>query len=81
MKRNLFFISILLLLVFALNIDMAISAELEEFKVVLEKYSNACKDIDAEAMAEIEGEAYGFGSSGLKRGEKVRRVAVEKCNT
>ena len=64
MKRNLFIISILLFLVFALNIDMAISDELEEFKAVLERYTNACKDLDAEAMAEIEAEAYGFSSSG-----------------
>ena len=85
MKRNVFILSILLpMLVFAIKIDKASANELEEFKAALERYTNACKNLDAEAMAEIEAEAIGFSSSGRMHPrdhatmDKERRIAELK---
>ena len=65
MKRYIFILSILLpMLVFAIKIEKASADELEEFKAALEKYTIACTNLDAEAMAEIESEAIGFSSGG-----------------
>ena len=82
MKRNVFILSILLpMLVFAINIEKASADELEEFKAALERYTNACTNLDAEALAEIEAEAIGFGSSGRMHPrdhatmDKERRIA------
>jgi len=84
MKRYIFILSILLpMLVFAIKIDKASADELEEFKAALERYTNACTNLDAEAMAEIEAEAIGFGSGRMKPRDhatmdKERRIAVLK---
>ncbi len=52
------------MLTFTLTVDNGDANDLEEFKAVLEVYTNACKNLDAEAMVEIEAEAIGFSQSG-----------------
>ena len=82
MKQNVSIFPILLaILVFSIKIDTALADELEDFKAALERYTNACKNLDAEAMFEIESEAMGLSQSGRMKPrdhgtiDKDRRIA------
>ena len=72
---------LILMLLFALKIDIVCADELLEFKAALESYIKACKNLDAEAMAELEAEAFGFSQSGQMNPrdhsaiDKDRRIA------
>ena len=72
---------LILMLLFALKIDSVCADEFLEFKAALELYTKACKNLDAEAMAELEAEAIGFSQSGRMKPrdhsafDKERRIA------